>query len=51
MTTIAPSWFNITQGYSGTGSGQVSFTVPAYSGATRTTTLLVDGLKAVIRQN
>ncbi len=52
MTGIAPGWLNLTTGFSGSGPGTVTYTVPAYVGTTaRTTTLVVGGLKVTVRQN
>ena len=52
MTGISPGWLNLVSGFSGSGSGTVSYTVPAYIGTTaRTTSLVVGGVKVTIRQN
>lgn len=52
MTGIAQGWLNLTSGFSGSGPGTVTYTVPAYIGTTaRTTSLVVGGLKVTIRQN
>jgi sugar lactone lactonase YvrE len=44
------SWITITGGSSGTGSGTVSFSVQADTGAARTGTLTIDGLTFTIEQ-
>lgn len=52
MTGISPSWLNLTSGFSGSGPGTVIYTVSAYTGTSaRTTSLLVGGLKVIVRQN
>ncbi len=52
MTIISSTWPTITGGFSGMGTGTVSFTVPPYTGAVvRATTVLVGGLKVVVSQN
>jgi len=51
MTAITPSWLRITGGWSGQGSGQVHYTVPALGGAAaRGTTVVIDGWKSAITQ-
>ena len=51
FTSIAPSWLTINSGFSSVGPGSVQIAVPASSGGSRATTVIVDGLKSVIRQN
>ena len=45
------SWIVIRSGSSGTGNGSVAFDVPAFSGAPRTGTILVAGLRFAITQS
>jgi hypothetical protein len=46
----APSWITITAGASGTGTGSVSFTVAANTGAARTGTMTIAGQTFTVTQ-